>query len=176
MPFGMTIGKSSRVTIDIAGDREFAREMFGLYTRAMNMKPVMDDVVDILRENVRQQYMTNGFYGNTPWKPLNRAYLRMKERRGLDTRIMLATHALYDSLAHTTADSIAITDEDSLTFGSSAKTGGKRPKSKLALHQSRKPRTKLPRRPPVSLNVLDEVSIVDAFRDHIIGLRRAGLA
>jgi len=177
VPFGLSIGRSSKLEIDIVGDREFARELFGLYTRAMNMQPVMEEVIDFLRENVRQAYFSKGARGGNIWKPLNEAYVRWKLKKGLDPRIMLATHDLYNSLAHTTSDSIAETDEDSLKFGSKAMTKPKRgkAKSKLALHQSRKPRKKLPRRAPVDLTMLDKQEIVGMFRDHIVGLRRAAL-
>lgn len=166
-------GWGTRVEIDVVGDREFARDLLGLAVGALSLKHVFEEVLEKLREVVRQQYSTNGFRGNTPWKPLNAVYRAEKIRRGLDPRIMLATHKLYNSLAHHTSDSIAEVTDDSLTFGSDAAT--KKGDRYLKYHQSRKPRKKLPRRPVLALTEMDRVEIVGMFRSEIVKARRRQL-
>ena len=160
----------SRVEINIVGDREFARDLIGLAGRALSLQPIFEEVLEKLREVVRQQYRTNGFRGNTPWKPLSEVYRQEKIRRGLDPRIMLARHKLYNSLAHKTKDSIAEVTDDTLVFGSKAST--KKGDRYLKYHQSRKPRKKLARRAVLALTEMDRVEIVGMFRSEIVKARR----
>lgn len=166
-------GWVQRVDVTIVGDREFARDLHGLAIGALNLKHVFEEVLEKLREVVRQQYSTNGFRGNTPWKPLNAVYKAEKIRRGLDPRIMLATHKLYNSLAHHSKDSIAEATDDMLVFGS--KVANKKGDTYLKFHQSRKPRKKLARRPVLALTEMDKVEIIGMFRSEIVKARRAGL-
>lgn len=168
-----SITRSARIEISVGGEREFGNELFGMSARALHIQPAFESILEILREGVRQQYASKGARTGDPWKPLNEQYRAWKISKGLDPRRMLATHDLYDSLAHETGDSIAVATNDELAFGS--KRASKKGKPVLAFHQSRKPRSKIPYRPVVKLTDGDRQEIREVFRDHIISLRRAAL-
>ncbi len=157
--------RSTHVEIIVTGDREFGRELLGMSRRALNMTPAFVDIVEHLRDWVRAQYSSRGARSGDRWQALAASTVRAKALRGLDPRIMLATHDLYNSLAHRSADSLVDIDADSLTFGSKL--------DYFKYHQSRKPRTKLPRRPVIALTELDKREVVKILQRHIVSLRRA---
>jgi phage gpG-like protein len=124
-------------------------------------------IAGIMREETEAQFDTEGEHASGGWKPLARSTLERKERLGLDHRILRATGRLFESLTQQAApDHIERLSGDSLVFGSAVPYG--------IYHQSSRPRTRLPYRPPVALNAEAKKRIVKtAQRALVEGMRTA---
>ena len=138
----------------------------------------MEVAAEILREEVKEQFGSQGRHASGGWPGLADSTKAFKERRNLDPRILFATRTLYKTLTDKYGIGAALDGHtyrhieeigpsgDSLRFGSTAPYG--------VYHQSTRPRTKIPYRPPIALNELAKRRLVTEIQTALIGSLRAG--
>lgn len=128
----------------------------------------LESVGLLMRESTAEQFSSQG--GNSGgWQELADSTKQQKARLGLDPRILHATGALVESLTQKfDPRHIERVSGDSLTFGSTVAYG--------VYHQSSRPRTRLPFRPPIALTENDKRRIVKTVQAALIEADRAGHA
>jgi phage gpG-like protein len=163
------------IHIEAFGETIVQRDLIRFGHNLVNLKPAMERIGSIMRGAVRDQYRSEGTHGSgggtfaasasgttfgaggVVWPALAESTRRYKALHDLDPRILRATGDLYKSLT-LKSDPLHIerASEDSLRFGSLVPYA--------IYHQSSKPRTKIPFRPPVGLSEGDKRAIVQAIQ------------
>lgn len=121
-----------RLDMDVDGDRQFARYLFGVERNTRNARPAFTQIGRDMRRYERELFDSKGASGGTPWeadKPATLAAKRRlrtvpgaKRRRRLDPRVNHATRRLRKSLTaagKANPDAIRRTTRDSITYGTS---------------------------------------------------------
>jgi len=141
------------LTIQVFGEDQVARELLNFSGRLMEAGPAFAKIHEELQDQVADQFDTEGQRGSGGWEPLKDETLLRKEAAGVDTRILMFSHELRDSLVDSghSQHVFRISDEV-LTFGSDVEYG--------VFHQKGAPGANLPRRPPVELTERDRVDFV----------------
>jgi phage gpG-like protein len=134
-----------RISIDSFGESQLSREILRVSEHAENMVPAFNAVRDLFYKLEKEQFESGGKYSpGGAWAPLAQGTIDAKVRAGLPPDILVATGRLKASLTTSgDADAKYETTADSMTIGSNVPYG--------MFHQSTQPRTRLPRRPPVSI-------------------------
>lgn len=86
MPIGLQI--------DLVGERQINRTFQGVREHAGDMRGAFAKIHDWLRREVNRQFDSEGRRWGTGWSPLKETTLAIKQRNGLDMRILHATGAL----------------------------------------------------------------------------------
>jgi phage gpG-like protein len=147
-----------RIDFDIFGEEQVSRELLRFSAHAGNAQPAFHKIAGDMREQIAEQFESEGGRGSGGWAPLAETTLAAKAARGLDPHILQATHSLMESLTSTGGDHIERVTDDSLLFGSSD------PKGKF--HQ--KGTTRMPARKPVDFTELDRRSFVRTLQRYIV--------
>ena len=118
-----------RFSIDIDGDRDFARYLLGVEQDTRNARPALTKIGRDMRRYERELFDSQGASGGMPWAPDKPATLAAKSqlrtvagasrRRRLDPRVNHATRRLRKSLTTGGPGAIRRSTRDSLTFGTS---------------------------------------------------------
>lgn len=131
--------------LDVFGETELSRKLLRFEKLVENPRPAFDMLHTQFLELEREQFESGGQYSpEGHWAPLAESTVAAKAAAGLDPRTLIATQRLFKSLteAHS-EDHVYHTTDDTMTIGSLVDYG--------KFHQSRAPRTRLPRRPPVAI-------------------------
>lgn len=148
-----------RIVIDSLGEQAVARELIGIDARGLDMRPAMDDVLDMLRTSERRQFDSQGVYGSGGWAPLAAATIARKQRAGHDPRILHATHRLRDSLTERgNPEELALARRDGADFGSLVPYAG--------YHQTGT--SHMPRRRPAQLPETDRRQVIRILQRYVI--------
>jgi phage gpG-like protein len=175
-----------KVAIRVAGTNEaiVRRDLLRFGENLTHLRDGFEDVGDIMREAVRQQFATEGRHASGGWPELadstkaNRAReLGLSVRGGAlrDDRgrfasaghpILRVHDDLYNSLVSKyDKRHVERPSDDSLLFGTTV--------PHAVFHQSTEPRTKIPYRPPVALSQGDKRQITKALQTATLrGVRR----
>jgi len=93
-----------RLTLDVAGDRQLARELLRVGEHGDDVAPALRQIADYWRDLAREQFATEGASGSGGWPPLAPATVQRKRgsadprvRRNAET-ILVATGALREGL------------------------------------------------------------------------------
>lgn len=125
----------------------------------------LEDAATVLREATREQFDSEGG-ASGGWAPLSEARVREKARLGLDPHILRATDRLRDSLTlKFDPDHIERLSGTSLLFGSNVGYG--------IYHQSSRPRSAIPFRPPLAFTAEKKREIVKAVQASLVASMRA---
>jgi hypothetical protein len=149
------------ITIEAFGEVELNRTLLRIEKAAEDMTPAFDSIHTQFLHLEEEQFTSGGKYSSEGhWAPLAPSTVAAKTRAGLDPRILIATEQLYKSLTDATSpDHIYQVTADTMRIASKIGYG--------AYHQSREPRSRLPRRPPVALP--------DATKKHWVKILQAWL-
>jgi phage gpG-like protein len=132
------------VEVQVFGEPVIRRRLLRVEHNLLDASEAFARIARILEDAVRKNYYTAGQASGPRWPGLRPATIARKRRLGLDLRILRATHRLMDSLLERTDDEhVEDIGPDSLLWGSTVPYG--------VYHQSRRPRTVIPFRPPVRL-------------------------
>lgn len=148
-----------RLDLDVFGEEQVSRELMRFSAHAGNAQPAFHKIAEDMREQIAEQFSTEGDRGSGGWAPLTDSTLAAKAARGLDSHILQATQSLMNSLAGTGGDHIEQVTDDSLLFGSSIAYG--------KYHQ--KGTTRMPARKPVDFTELDRRGFVRTLQRYIVG-------
>ena len=147
-----------RIDFDIFGEEQLSRELLRFSSHAGNAAPAFHKIAEDMREQIGEQFESEGGRGSGGWAPLKESTLAAKAARGLDSHILQATHSLMESLTGTGGDHIERVTDDSLLFGSSVAYG--------KFHQ--KGTSKMPARKPVDFTELDRRSFIRTLQRYIV--------
>jgi len=148
-----------RVDFSIYGDEQLSRELLRFSARAGNAQPAFARIADDAREQISEQFETEGERGSGGWEPLKEATIEAKAAAGLDPHVLQASQDLKESL--TEKDNkwhIEEITDDSLLLGSKDWIG--------FLHQQGT--SKMPARKPVDFTELDRRSYVRSLQRYIV--------
>jgi phage gpG-like protein len=147
MPGGFTL------SIQTEGELVLERRLMRFGENLAQPTRALEEIGDVLREGTERQFDTEGGYASGGWKQLTPERIAYKQKRGLDPHILRATDRLKDALTRKfDTDHIEHIVGDVLTFGASVPYG--------VFHQSSKPRTVIPFRPPVAITNEDKRNMV----------------
>jgi len=147
-----------RLDLDIFGEEQISRELLRFSAHAGNAQPAFHKIAADMREQIAEQFATEGGRGSGGWKPLAESTLQAKLSAGLDPHILQATHRLMHSLTGTGGDHIEKVTDDSLLFGSAVDYG--------RFHQ--KGTTRTPARRPVDFTSLDRRGFIRTLQRYIV--------
>ena len=129
------------LVLEAFGDDIVNREILRVKYRSEDMRPAFRKIHESFIGVEKYQFSSEGGLSGK-WAPLAPSTVDYKAKHGLDPRILQATHRLRDSLTTFEGEGhIYEATHDEMKVGSDVPYG--------IYHQSREPRTKLPRRPPV---------------------------
>jgi phage gpG-like protein len=150
------------VDIEVFGEPVLRRRLMRMHDAVTDAREAFRQVVGILERATRRNFASKGSYGGARWAELKPATLASKRRKGHDLRILRATGRLFASLTQQThEDHVEDIGRTELRWGSSVEYG--------VYHQSRKPRTVIPFRPPVRLPESDRRSAMRELQRSVIG-------
>jgi len=135
----------------------------GIESRAENWEPAQPAILVVFRRIVAAAFATEGESTGAPWAPLAASTQAERRRQhfGAAHPILERTGTLKRSLTTDQGLGFVIRTPTSLTVGSNAKS--------FPFHQSRRPRTQLPRRAPVRLVEADKQALLHPIRLYITG-------
>ena len=114
-----------RIVFEVAGDRQIDREILRWGERAGDATPAFQAIGELLIGETKVQFDTEGRHASGGWKPLKRATVASKQRRGLRLSVLQSTGSLMDSLTKRgDSNMILETSPTELTFGSRVPYGG----------------------------------------------------
>jgi phage gpG-like protein len=147
-----------RLDLDVYGDEQVSRELLRFSAYAGNAQPAFRKIADDMRDQVAEQFATEGARGSGGWKPLADSTIASKLSAGLDPHILQATHTLMESLTGTGGDHIEEISDEHLLFGSSVDYG--------RFHQ--KGTSRMPARRPVEFAELDRRGFIRTLQRYLV--------
>lgn len=147
------------------GETIVKRQLLRFSDQLMAPAAALETAATILRHAVEEQFDTEGGYASGGWPALAQSTVDHKAKYDLDPRILRATGTLHASLTRKfDPQHIEHLSVDSLIFGSTVSYG--------IFHQSSRPRTKIPFRPPIALTEATKRGMVrEMQRALMVGLR-----
>lgn len=148
-----------RLQLDVYGDEQLNRELLRFSAYVGNAQPAFKEIADDMREQVSDQFASEGQRGSGGWAALKPSTQASKAAAGLSPFILQATGDLVNSLTSQSHGShIEDITDDSLTFGSKVSYGG--------FHQ--KGTSKMPARKPVEFTALDRRNFVRTLQRYFV--------
>jgi phage gpG-like protein len=144
-----------------------ARELMRFSSRLLVPLEALELAGTMLREAVEKQFDTEGGYASGGWPELAASTVAHKAREDLHSEILRATDALKDALTRKfDSRHVERVSAASLTFGATVPYG--------VFHQSTRPRTKIPYRPPIALTETDKRAMAKGMQAAILHSVRGG--
>jgi phage gpG-like protein len=144
-----------RLGAQITGLAEISERIGGITARAADPRPALEVVANLLELHVQRNFETQGAQGGKPWPPLAASTVRARTKRwgyyrrwsptsnaGPSGPILVWHGRLQRSFARGGVAHIRIVSPSGLTWGSGVVYG--------IYHQSTRPRSRLPWRPPIA--------------------------
>lgn len=152
------------ITAHLDGELIIDRQLQGLEARLRDMTPAYPELTRVFQRIVAQAFASEGASGDTgAWAPLAERTIDERRRQGFGPEhpILQRRQTLMRSLTDTTSDTISVETPNYYARGSAVPY--------VAFHQSRAPRTKLPRRPVVALTQDQKSELFLPLRRHVTG-------
>lgn len=153
-----------RITISVEGEAVVDRVLAGIESRANDLGPVWPEVVRVFQGIVQNAFDTEGATTGAPWQQLAPSTQAERRRLGFGAAhpILERTGTLKRALTIGQGAFISMTPTMlRYVVGSDA--------SYFKYHQSKQPRTRLPRRAPIELTGDNRTAIVHPIRLYITG-------
>ena len=148
-----------KVVFSVAGDKQIERELLRWNDRALDAQPAFEAIGEFLIAETELQFETEGKHASGGWKPLKRATVAAKRRKGLRLQILQATGTLRATLTERgTPGMIFETTPTGLRFGSHVPYA--------EFHQTGT-RT-MPRRRPIELTEATRRTVVKMLQAYIV--------
>lgn len=147
----------------LEGEQVIQRQLAGLEERLSDMTPAWPSVLRAFRIIMYRAFASEGRTTGIPWPKLAERTVKDRERQGFPGRhpILARTHTLERALTSEGGASVIIqmpryfavaVDLDYFKF-----------------HQSKRPRTKIPRRAPINLTQDNKTSLLHPIRLYVTG-------
>lgn len=148
-----------RIDFSVFGDEQLSRELMRFSAYAGSPQPAFGQIADDVREQIAEQFSSEGERGSGGWDELKEATIAAKASAGLDSHILQATHDLMNSLTDKSSEwHIEKITDDSLTVGSRDWIG--------VLHQQGT--SKMAARKPVDFTEADRRGFVRTLQRYIV--------
>lgn len=148
-----------KLELSIYGDEQLSRELLRFSAYAGSPGPAFGRIADDAREQIAEQFATEGDRGSGGWAPLQESTIAAKAAAGLDPHILEATKTLMESLTEKGNEwHIEEITDDSLHLGSRDWVG--------VFHQQGTSR--MPARKPVDFTELDRRSYIRTLQRYIL--------
>lgn len=159
------------LTIDIFGDKQFARRLLRVGENAGDMSPAFEDIhTDFLRIE-RAQFSSEGGYASGGWRPLAASTLDFKLRMGFDPRILHRTRLMRRSLTYKNQPGhIKEIGPDEMKVGTRVVSAKGYPYPRV--HQLGSAKNSTPRRRVVELTHADRRKWVKILQRHLLDTGR----
>lgn len=150
------------VTISVEGEAVIDRVLQGYEERAADLRPAWPAVVRVFREIVGRAFASEGASTGAPWAPLKPRTQQERARLGFPPAHPILQRTTKLMRALTIGDGAYVSmQSDRMAYQLSEEVGY------FVYHQSRRPRTKLPRRAPVLLTADDRTALMHPIRLHL---------
>lgn len=148
-----------QLRIEALGDNSAVeRTLVRFGERAMDAAPAFAAIALVFWRTEAEQFDSGGSFSGG-WTPLAQSTVRIKERKFLDPRTLIATHALASSLSSAVSPgSVYRVGPHEMFVGTSD------PKAKFHQHGTRR----MPMRKPVELPEVVKVSMVKLLQNYIV--------
>jgi phage gpG-like protein len=83
---------------EVFGQKQLVRELSRFSELAGDASPAFEEIIDMMRADIGEQFATEGQTMSGGWAPLKPVTIERKEAEGLHTEIMRATDRLMQSL------------------------------------------------------------------------------
>jgi phage gpG-like protein len=147
-----------KLRFEVFGDEQIERELLRFSAYVGSAQPAFREMADRMREQIGEQFATEGQRGSGGWAPLAESTLAAKAAAGLDSHILQATHSLLESLTEPGGDHIEEISDEHLLFGSRNPYG--------SFHQ--KGTSRMPARKPVDFTELDRRGLVQILQRFLV--------
>jgi phage gpG-like protein len=87
-----------RLDFSIFGEEQLSRDLLRFSAHVGNAKPALNKVADDMREQIAEQFTTEGDRGSGGWHELADSNIKAKAAEGLDPHILRATDDFMNSL------------------------------------------------------------------------------
>lgn len=148
------------ITFEIEGQVEFQREFDRFGENLTDFRQLWPGVITVLRKILLEQFAYEGAGATGQWQELSTGYAKWKAKHYPDSPILQRTGAMQLSLTGNTAHSIVRPGKEVLEFGTNLLYA--------SYHQSRAPRTKLPRRPIFDFTEAHKIRITKAIQVRLV--------
>jgi phage gpG-like protein len=150
----------AHVGVDVIGDEKVNTMLLAMRARAKNFEPALRQIGDVLRLHNAAQFATEGMQGGKKWDPLSPKYAAWKLKQVGPRPILQFTGRLMEDL---TGSPMAIEHytADSAEWGTDAPYA--------VFHQSKAPRTQLPRRPFLVVTEALQFEAKRILADYVVG-------
>lgn len=146
-----------KLSLDIYGEEQIDRDLLRFSSYVGDPRPALLKIADDMRDQIAEQFESEGRRGSGGWEALKPATLAEKAARGLPPEILQATRKLMYSLTRKGGDHIEEVTDDSLLVGSRIPYG--------RFHQ--RGTSRMPARRPVDFTDLDRRSFVRILQRYI---------
>lgn len=152
------------ITGHLEGEEVIQRKLEGLEERLSDMTPAWPAVLAVFRGIMKQAFATEGASTGSPWPQLKPSTVKQREREGFPGRhpILARTHTLERALTSEGGASVVVRMPRYFAVAVDL--------DYFKYHQSKRPRTKLPRRAPINLTQDDKTRLLHPIRLYVKGL------
>jgi hypothetical protein len=151
------------ITGHLEGEQVIQRQLEGLEQRLSDMTPAWPHVLRAFRIIMYRAFSTEGGSTGSPWPQLAQSTIKDRERQGFPGRhpILARTHTLERALTSDGGASIVVELPQYFAIAVDL--------DYFKYHQSRRPRTKIPRRAPINLTQDNKTSLLHPIRLYVTG-------
>ena len=151
------------ITNHLEGEQVISRQLAGLEERLSDMTPAWPSVLKVFRGIMRAAFATEGGSTGAPWPHLAERTVKDRERQGFPGRhpILARTHTLERAL--TTEGGASVIVQMPRYFAVAVDL------DYFKFHQSKRPRTKIPRRAPINLTQDNKTQLLHPIRLYVTG-------
>ena len=151
------------ITGHLEGEEVIVRKLEGLADRLSDMTPAWPAVLSVFRGIMRQAFASEGASTGVKWPELAESTAREREREGFPGRhpILARTHTLERALTSEGGASVVVMMPRYFAIAVDL--------DYFKYHQSRAPRSKIPRRAPINLTQDNKTQLLHPIRLYVTG-------
>jgi len=155
-----------QLQFEVIGDQQVMRGFSRFADSVKDLSEPFREIVRDFHDVEKKQFESEGGYGSGGWQPLASSTIEEKQRRGYPLQIMVRTGELRDVL---TGGREGYDDVKPLVLKIMTLPYAK-------YHQSRAPRTRLPRRPLIELREADKTRWMKIIQRYLVAESRKEFA
>jgi hypothetical protein len=151
------------ITAHLEGEEVIQRQLAGLEEHMTDLTPAWPSVLKVFRGIMKQVFATEGGSTGSPWAQLAESTVKQRQREGFPGRhpILARTHMLERALVSEGGASVVVMLPKYFAVAVDL--------DYFKYHQSKLPRTKLPRRAPINLTQDNKTALLHPIRLYVTG-------
>jgi hypothetical protein len=149
---------------EVFGHKQLERELTRFADLAGDAAPAWEEIIDLIRADIQEQFDTEGGSMSGGWAPLKPVTVERKAAAGLSTQIMRATDRLMQSLTDDRgSDQTRIVEPHGFEFGSKVDYG--------KYHMGPAKDGSRPARKPVDFTEEQRRKYVKVLQEYLVGMK-----